>query len=66
MKFRTADLELALFIISIGLAVFVFAHHVWVHGYLYDPHNLFSHEAIATFLIGAGLAFLFAWLRRRG
>lgn len=48
-------------VISIGLAIFVFAHHFWVHGYLYDPHNLFSHEAIATFLIGAGLAFLVGW-----
>ncbi|MEM2878961.1 MAG: hypothetical protein QXG10_05415 [Candidatus Hadarchaeales archaeon] len=56
---------LRLGIISIALAAFVFAHHVWVHGYLYDPHNLFSHEAIATFLIGAGLAFIACWARMR-
>jgi len=62
---KKADILKVLGTVFLALAAFVFAHHVWAHGYLYDTHNLFSHEAIATFLIGMGLAFLISYLMKK-
>lgn len=43
-------------IILILLALLVLAHQFVIHGTLYDQNNLFSHEALAAFLGGAGVA----------
>jgi hypothetical protein len=52
--------RISLLLIVGGLLVF--AHQFLLHGTIYDPQNLFSHEAIATALIGGGVV---AWGLKR-
>ncbi len=44
------------------IVVLIFAHHYAIHGYLYDVHNLGSHEALAMLFAGAALV---TWVLRK-